>query len=108
MLRFVDAWACREGTPEDDEDAAKLQGLPTQDTSSGEENAAPGGVFRCNENGNEGHGRSSVVERSAAHGDSQADLGDRRIWGASGNDANHEWVALEERDVPDEECGRDR
>lgn len=107
VLRFVDAWACREGTPEDDEDAAKLDGLPTQETSSGEENAASGGVFRRDGNGDV-HGRSSVVEGSAAHGDSQADLGDQRIWGATDNDTNHEWVALEERDVPDEEIGRDR
>lgn len=27
-LRFVDAWACRDGTPEDDED--KRSGLPEQ------------------------------------------------------------------------------
>lgn len=106
VLRFVDAWACREGTPEDDEDAEKSNGLPTQETSSGDENATPHGVFRRNDNGDE-HGRSPVVESSASHGDSQADLGEQRIWGSTGHDLNHEWVELQEREARDEELGRD-
>lgn len=46
VLRFVDAWACRDGTPEGDEDAAKAAGLPdgSPERRSGdvddEENAA--------------------------------------------------------------------
>ncbi|KAL1974620.1 hypothetical protein VTN31DRAFT_4824 [Thermomyces dupontii] len=33
VLRFVDAWACREGTPEDDEDEAMKKATETQSTS---------------------------------------------------------------------------
>jgi hypothetical protein len=106
VLRFVDAWACREGTPEDDEDAAKLDGLPTQETSSGDENVTPGRVFRHNTNGDD-NGSSYVGERSTSNADSRADLGDQTIRRAA-HDVNHEWVELEEREVPDEELGRDR
>jgi hypothetical protein len=106
VLRFVDAWACREGTPEDDEDAAKLDGLPTQETSSGDENVTPGRVFRHNTNGDD-NGSSYVGERSTSNADSRADLGDQTIRHAA-HDVNHEWVELEEREVPDEELGRDR
>lgn len=107
VLRFVDAWACREGTPEDDEDAEKVASLPTQETSSGDEHITPGGVFRRNGNRDE-QGRSSVVESGPSYGNSQADIGDQRIRGATDDDANHEWVELEEREVADEERGRDR
>jgi hypothetical protein len=105
VLRFVDAWACREGAPEDDEDAEKLNGLPTQEPSSGEETVTPDGVFRRNESGND---RGLAVGESTSNGHSQADLDEQRIWGATGNDANHEWVELEARDAPDEELGHDR
>jgi hypothetical protein len=105
VLRFVDAWACREGTPEDDEDAEKLNGLPTQKTSSGDENAPPDGVLRRNDSGDDS---GLAVGDSASHGHSQADLGEQRIWGATGNEVNHEWVELEERDACDEELGHDR
>ncbi|KAF7718796.1 Bicarbonate transporter family protein [Penicillium ucsense] len=67
VLRFVDAWACREGTPEDDEDAEKLSGLPS--------------------------------EESSANG---------RPWATAQHGAGQEWIELEERELPDEENGRDR
>lgn len=106
VLRFVDAWACREGTPEDDEDSEKMAGLPVREPSSGEENVTPGVMFRGHNHGDK-NGSSTVVEGRATHGDSQADIGDQRIWASSDNDANHEWVELEEREAPDEERGRD-
>ena len=96
VLRFVDAWACREGTPEDDEDSEKMAGLPVQEPSSGEENVTPGGIFRGQNHGDK-NGSSTVVEGRAT----------QRIWASNDNDANHEWVELEEREVPDEERGRD-
>jgi hypothetical protein len=40
-LRHVDAWACREGTPEDDEDAATAAALAASGGGSGRSNAAP-------------------------------------------------------------------
>jgi hypothetical protein len=96
VLRFVDAWACREGTPEDDEDAAKAQ---DQDTTDSEQ--IPVGILAADV-------RIPAVQSSSVSKEpceSHADLADQRIWGTSNEDMNNEWVELQER--RDEELGRD-
>ncbi|KAJ5176669.1 uncharacterized protein N7482_002546 [Penicillium canariense] len=96
VLRFVDAWACREGTPEDDEDAEGKDNHSAQVNSNAENHVPVGGIFHRSYHGDD-RGRSSVVETSAAQSGSQADLADQRIWGTTEDDANHEWVELENR-----------
>ncbi|KAJ5099453.1 hypothetical protein N7532_006454 [Penicillium argentinense] len=108
-LRFVDAWACREGTPEDDEDAqAKEDEQAVEERSSGAH--FTGGILRQGSDGNT-HGLSSIAETSTqwnqARG-SRADLADQETWGLTDDEINHEWVELGERVRPDEELGRDR
>lgn len=96
VLRFVDAWACREGTPEDDEDAAKAQ---YQDTTDSEQ--IPVGILAAD-------ARIPAVQSSSVSkepAESHSDLADQRIWGTSNEDMNNEWVELQER--RDEELGRD-
>lgn len=96
VLRFVDAWACREGTPEDDEDAAKIQ---DQDALDSEQVTV--GIL-------DSDSPSTVVQSSSVSKEpreSQADLADQRIWGTSNEDMNNEWVELQE--CGDEELGRD-
>lgn len=93
-LRFVDAWACRKGTPEDDEDAQSKKSEQTlkEGSTLGED-----GVL------------STITERgpdpNRASG-SRADIGDQEVWGLTGNDIDHEWIGLENRHPPDEEFGR--
>ncbi|KAJ5323995.1 hypothetical protein N7476_002595 [Penicillium atrosanguineum] len=96
VLRFVDAWACREGTPEDDEDAAKTQG---QDALDSEQVAV--GILDADSS-------SAAVQSTSVSKEpreSQADLADQRIWGTSHEDMNNEWVELQGRG--DEELGSD-
>lgn len=99
VLRFVDAWACREGTPEDDEDAEKLAASPTQEPSDGAvlrqaELTVDGSTYP-------GKHTSSVT-------DSQADIGLQRTWAAAQHNAGQEWIELEEREIADEEFGHNR
>lgn len=97
VLRFVDAWACREGTPEDDEDTEKTQG---QDALGSD--TVPVGVLHADSRGRSTVQSSSVSNEPRA---SQADLADQRIWGTTNEDMNHEWVELQERG--DEELGHE-
>lgn len=106
-LRFVDAWACREGTPEDDEDAQARDNHSTV-----EEGPNPGedGLFQ-HDSDTKGDGLSTIAERrthvNQASG-SRADIADQEVWGMTDDDMNHEWVELGERSLRDEELGRDR
>lgn len=102
VLRFVDAWACREGTPEDDEDVESRKERQTEETP-GRDSAAVGDVFRL---GSGGVARSllPVHESSATpkqHFDSHPE---RRVWDMVEN-TNYEWVELRERNVAVEELG---
>ena len=97
VLRFVDAWACREGTPEDDEDTEKAQG---QDALGSD--TVPVGVLHADSRGRSTVQSSSVSKEPPT---SQADLADQRIWGTTNEDINNEWVELQER--RDEELGHE-
>ncbi|KAH8423479.1 uncharacterized protein LDX57_001239 [Aspergillus melleus] len=113
VLRFVDAWACREGTPEDDEDAAEKD----REDSGGDGCSDIGdgvgeGVFsaRVDEVGMElqdlGHAGSSrygadrgreIMDRVEGRGDDRA---------VESRDAGQDWVELGFQMREDEELGR--
>ncbi|PWY90887.1 hypothetical protein BO70DRAFT_425816 [Aspergillus heteromorphus CBS 117.55] len=86
VLRFVDAWACREGTPEDDEDA---------ETKIHEEQTS--GVLVAQE----------VLSdpKAAAVGEDRrsGDLGTARC---GGDETGNEWIELRGWERTDEESGR--
>lgn len=100
VLRFVDAWACREGTPEDDEDAkAQLE----QDCDEG----------GCGERGRSRDGGRGVL--SSGSGEprpsppqpvSKAMTVDNGEYAMHEN-STQEWVELDVRMHVDEELGRD-
>lgn len=86
-LRFVDAWACREGTPEDDEDAAAKQGEMSGSNDghgNNQEDGLSGGVFAP-------HGEEHQPKTSPESGN---------------NGAGHDWIELDFRTRADEELGR--
>lgn len=107
VLRFVDAWACREGTPEDDEDAQAKDERPAEDTF--DTSSPPVGGILSSGVGAESRSLSPVQESSATpkgpggfqtHGTNQRGRG--RV---NDDDTSNEWVELEERGLPDEELG---
>ena len=106
-LRFVDAWACREGTPEDDEDAR----AKANDEILGERSVlGRGSVLQSQSTTDEG-GNSAIVEgkRNSNQIDGQRDEHeDQEVWGMTNDEMAHEWVGLDEQNVPDEEFGRHR
>lgn len=96
VLRFVDAWACREGTPEDDEDAeAKKDGV----ISGAGQSTEVGGILssRLGETGMHS-GMSAVISSPMSH-PGEVDIVDR-------SETGQEWVELEFRTRQDEELGR--
>lgn len=97
-LRFVDAWACREGTPEDDEDARSKKNEQTlkEGSALGEDGVLENRLSTNTE-------RRSNSNRASGF---SADIGDQEVWGMTGDDADHEWIGLENRGFPDEEFGR--
>lgn len=98
VLRFVDAWACREGTPEDEEDERTKR---KADISSGEESASVGLVDNPVRSGQRGTG--GVLVRHIAPGD----RGGMEVTSTSGNNVG-EWIEMdvqELRPCGDEEAG---
>lgn len=98
VLRFVDAWACREGTPEDDEDARSGVAEETREAGA-----------------NANHGRRSddsafcpnldgIVDKSGVvvHGESSRVTRRDEIWPVDETD----WIELEVLENVDEEFGR--
>ena len=102
VLRFVDAWACREGTPEDDEDAKAANDSATSNNSPVNP-VAVDGVLHGAVSREQARRRPSV---GSGLGGAQADLADQRIWEATDTNVDHEWVELEDRGFPDEELGK--
>ncbi|KAE8335523.1 hypothetical protein BDV24DRAFT_155977 [Aspergillus arachidicola] len=102
VLRFVDAWACREGTPEDDEDAeAKKDELSGDDlTGRAGLGTEADGIFssQLDESGCRPSGTPALISRSTSH-PGEVDIADR-------SDSGQEWVELEYRTRQDEELGR--
>ncbi|KAJ5107772.1 hypothetical protein N7456_004447 [Penicillium angulare] len=78
VLRFVDAWACREGTPEDDEDAKATEGNTACAGNSGEE---PSAAYAT-------HEFPAPIQ-----------FGGSMARGTHDDYVDHEWVELEERGV---------
>lgn len=104
-LRFVDAWACREGTPEDDEDA---RAKPNDEILGERSVLGRGSVLQRQSPTDEG-GNSAIVEgkRNSNQTDGQRDEHeDQEIWGMTDDEMAHEWVGLDKQNVPDEEFGR--
>lgn len=91
VLRFVDAWACREGTPEDDEDAEEK----TREEGRGESGDCPdndidGGVF------------------SARLDDSVMELSDLQSPGSSRDEGGHGKVVNRTRGSCDDRSGENK
>lgn len=90
VLRFVDAWACKEGTPEDDEDAeAKLRSEQS------------GGVFASHDQSGSDTAVTEDMRTSQRVELGGGDLADRRGDDETGN----EWVELGVWSRADEESG---
>lgn len=94
VLRFVDAWACREGTPEDDEDERE-RAKTASDWCR--ENRNGGGVFSAQVG--DGHDAPSADPKDniVSH--------DSEMRGPGSNDTSHDWVELDLYPHADEETG---
>ncbi|KAJ5104932.1 hypothetical protein NUU61_002279 [Penicillium alfredii] len=108
VLRFVDAWACREGTPEDDEDTVTKGHRATEENSSGGVFAGQG-VFHPDSEQDTRRGslpnRASAEPKQADEG--HADIGHQRMHGMADDSMAHEWIELGDQ-APDEELGHRR
>ena len=106
VLRFVDAWACREGTPEDDEDAQAKDERPDEETF--DTSSPPTGGILSSGVDTEARSLSPVQESSTAPkqpGGSRIHATSQRAQGTANDDTSNEWVELEERGLPGEELG---
>lgn len=95
VLRFVDAWACREGTPEDDEDAERRAAEETEvgdGNRSGSNDVAERGLWSSN-TGDELHSQRPHSTRDH----------DNEI--RETTDVSDEWIELGIRVPEDEETG---
>lgn len=88
VLRFVDAWACREGTPEDDEDAKAEERNPTSAGNIGREPVAA-------------YATHSLPAQMESRG-SMTISDSHRVKRTNNDYVDHEWVELEERGFPRE------
>ncbi|KAA8647128.1 hypothetical protein EYZ11_008079 [Aspergillus tanneri] len=94
VLRFVDAWTCRERTPEDDEDVESKR----RDDDGG--NGVDGVISsRLGDSMNE---PSNLRARTQA----RMKRGDDKILAVENRDIGHMWVELGFRTKADEELGR--
>jgi hypothetical protein len=97
VLRFVDAWACREGTPEDDEDAERraAEEMERRDSNGyGPDSAGQGDLWT---RGGSGHGGETHGERLHSPRDDD-DIRET-------TDVSDEWIELGVRFPEDEETG---
>ncbi|EAW12758.1 HCO3- transporter family protein [Aspergillus clavatus NRRL 1] len=102
VLRFVDAWACREGTPEDDEDAKAEQQLTPQDVPdrrSQDEDGMTSDLARENSTGESYDLRSEPSMNLPISNSRQPCFEDP-------NQAENEWIELHVRSQVDEELGQ--
>ena len=95
MLRFVDAWACREGTPEDDEDAKASSDYDTSESISIERG-------RRRDGGEHDGGLPASPDGRSMR---QRLTGNDEYTG--NDDSAQEWIELDVRMRMDEELGRD-
>lgn len=118
MLRFVDAWACREGTPEDEEDEKAMRNT---DSSSADDDAffvvTSGAQKDMGDNNPAGHTRQSShynsdvdlqIPKTAMTTTTAATPSSSNNNSNNNNNNNEEWVELdlhEPRPLRDEEAG---
>lgn len=97
VLRFVDAWACREGTPEDDEDERERDNRQHEgEVGAGHEQGGGDGFFPPEDIRNE----LSTV------GESRKNNIESEIQVAGSSDAGNDWIELDVYPQADEEIGR--
>ncbi|KAF2218730.1 HCO3 transporter family-domain-containing protein [Elsinoe ampelina] len=80
LLRYVDGWACREGTPEGDEDRRNAGGVGMGD----EEGGGGTGVEGEEADGRGGDGRREEVMDMGRGGGGEKDLGHEELRGSEG------------------------
>jgi hypothetical protein len=107
VLRFVDAWACREGTPEDEEDE-KLNKIFATDEDSGGDHLTGEGTRHSHSGTRNASPLAESSTMSQQRNDIHMDLADQRAWRVNDDDTNHEWIELGDQAFPDEELGRQR
>ncbi|KAJ5317510.1 hypothetical protein PENANT_c036G09780 [Penicillium antarcticum] len=107
VLRFVDAWACREGTPEDEEDE-KLNKSRTTGEDSGADQLFGEGTRHSHSGAHDASPRAEPYTVSQQRNGNNMELADQRAWGMSSDETNHEWIELGDQAFPDEELGRHR
>ncbi|KAL4788683.1 HCO3 transporter family-domain-containing protein [Aspergillus varians] len=91
VLRFVDAWACKEGTPEDDEDADAKRDEAIPGSGLSHISTSEGGVFSPD------HDPATGANVHTAH----------TRQSSTGDDMGPDWVELDDiRPRRDEELGR--
>lgn len=101
----MDAWACREGTPEDDEDEQERARAASQPCG---ENRAGGGS-RDPRGGEDGIFSVGIGDaRDAPSTDPKDNIVsyDNEMRGPGNSDASHDWVKLDLYPHADEEIGR--
>lgn len=104
VLRFVDAWACREGTPEDDEDAKAHAQRGGGESSAGPGRGRDGGGCDCGVLSGGSSGSDGCV-RGRCWSSSGMGNGDIDVVRSAGED---EWIELGIRGSGnvDEEVGK--
>ena len=103
VLRFVDAWACREGTPEDEEDARVKanEGFSSDDFQDHDRDLNSGGIFA---GPLEGVGNAQPNSHMSLK---SQDISDERELRIAGNaDSDPDWIELDIYRHGDEETGR--
>ncbi|PLB37923.1 HCO3 transporter family protein [Aspergillus candidus] len=98
VLRFVDAWACREGTPEDDEDALAKRDEVWGDTVPAPPSPAVSSGVRDVPRAGEPLPAGSERNLRSSGGSSN--------FGGPSRGSGQEWVELDFRTQTDEELGR--
>lgn len=103
VLRFVDAWACREGTPEDEEDARMKanEGFDNNDIRYQDRGINSDGIFV---GPLEGAGGAQPNSRMSLKSQDISDEHELRI--AGNEDMDTDWIELDAYRHGDEEAGR--
>lgn len=97
VLRFVDAWACREGTPEDDEDEPERRNKPHEEVVG----AGNGGDAFFPATSGDSRNEMFIAGALPEH-----ERLSHEIWAAGSGDAGHDWIELDAYVQADEEIGR--
>lgn len=99
VLRFVDAWACREGTPEDDEDERERNKPYEGDARAGNEQRGGKDFFPADS-------VNSRKEIFTAGASPKPDRLSHDVQAAVSDDTGNDWIELYAYPQADEEIGR--